>query len=131
LKAERNEYRQQYNDHWLATADPDGHLVDAILCPVGPGAAPPHGKSKYWLYTSQWSLLEYPGISFPVTTVDPAKDVKDYGYVPKNSRDKYNHDQYDPKTYVDAPIGIQIVTRKLEDEKCLAILEAIEEAMGR
>ncbi|GKT51991.1 putative amidase [Colletotrichum spaethianum] len=131
LKAERNEYRQQYNDHWLATAAPDGHAVDAILSPVSPGAAPPHGASKYWLYTSQWNLLEYPAVCFPVTTVDPAKDVKDCGYVPKNPRDKYQHDHYDPKTYVDAPIGLQIITRKFEDEKCLAILEAIEMAMGR
>ncbi|KAL5315024.1 hypothetical protein ACEPPN_017675 [Leptodophora sp. 'Broadleaf-Isolate-01'] len=115
----------------LGTADPDGHPVDAILCPVGPSAAPPHGTSTYWLYTSQWSLLEYPGVSFPVTTVDPVKDVKDFGYVPKNPRDKYNHGQYDPKTYVDAPIGLQIITQKFEDEKCLLILEAIEKAMGR
>jgi hypothetical protein len=76
-------------------------------------------------------LLEYPGVSFPVTTVDPAKDANDCGYVPKNPRDKHNHDQYDPKTYVDAPIGLQIITRKFEDEKCLAILEAVEKAMGR
>ncbi|GKT96800.1 LOW QUALITY PROTEIN: acetamidase [Colletotrichum tofieldiae] len=129
LKAERNEYRQQYNDHWLATAAPDDHAVDAILSP--PECRAPHGTSTYWLYTSQWNLLEYPAVCFPVTTVDPAKDVKDCGYVPKNPRDKYQHDHYDPKTYVDAPIGIQIITRKFEDEKCLAILEAIEKAMGR
>ncbi|KAM0234321.1 hypothetical protein ACHAP5_010135 [Fusarium lateritium] len=131
LKAERNEYRQQYNDHWLATGAPDGHAVDAILSPVSASPAPPHGTSEYWLYTSQWNLLEYPAVCFPVTTVDPAKDVKDCRYVPKNPRDKFQHDHYDPKTYVDAPIGLQIITRKFEDEKCLAILEAIEKAMGR
>jgi amidase len=33
--------------------------------------------------------------------------------------------------YVDAPVGLQIVTRRFEDEKCLDILEAVEKAMGR
>lgn len=131
MKAERNEYRQQYNDHWLATGDTDGHPVDAIICPAGPGAAFPHGTGTYWLYTSQWNLLEYPGVSFPVTVVDAAKDVRDCNYAPRNPRERYNHEQYDPTVYENAPIGLQIITRKFEDEKCLAILEAVERAMGR
>lgn len=131
LKAQRNDYRQQYNDYWLATGDADGHPVDAIISPVAPGAAYPHEKANYWLYTSQWNLLEYPGSSFPVTTVDGALDVKDEDYVPRNPRDRYNHDLYDPITFTDAPVGLQIITRKFEDEKNLAILEAVEMAMGR
>jgi Asp-tRNA(Asn)/Glu-tRNA(Gln) amidotransferase A subunit family amidase len=87
--------------------------------------------SKYWCYTSQWNLLEYPAVSFPVTRVDLVLDVKDTAYVPLNAKDKYNHDLYEPSRYVDAPIGLQIVTRKFEDEKCLAILGAVEKAMGR
>jgi amidase len=32
---------------------------------------------------------------------------------------------------VEAPVGLQIVTRKFEDEKCLAVLGVVERAMGR
>lgn len=76
-------------------------------------------------------MLEYPGAAFPVSVVDPEIDVKDTTYLPMNGQDKFNHDLYSPEQYVDAPIGLQLVTRRFEDEKCLAILEVIEQAMGR
>lgn len=131
LKVKRNAYRQRYSKLWRSTASGDSRMVDAILSPTGPGAAPPHGNAKYWSYTSQWNLLEYPGAVFPVTSVDQKLDVKDTSYVPKNEQDKFNYELYEPQRYVDAPIGLQIVTRKWEDEKCLKILEMVEKAMGR
>ena len=83
---------------WNATASrvgADGTLedaVDVILCPVGPGAAPPLDCSRYWGYTSQWNLLDYPALVFPVSTVDLAVDVWDKEYVAMNEQDHYNHD---------------------------------------
>jgi amidase len=76
-------------------------------------------------------MLEYAAAVFPVTTVDVERDVKDPGYVPKNEKDKFNWDLYSPGTYVDAPVGLQVVTRRWEDEKCMAVLKEIELAMGR
>lgn len=131
LKSRRNAYRLRYNELWLSTGKDDGHPVDAILCPTGPGCAPPHGQSKYWNYTSQWNILEYAGAVFPVGKVDQNIDLAEKDYMPINEQDKFNHALYDPSTYVDAPIGLQIVTRRFEDEKCLAILEVVEKAMGR
>ena len=83
---------------WNSTAvdvGKDGSLigaVDVILCPAGPGAAPPLDCSRYWSYTSQWNLLDYPALVFPVTMVNPAVDVRDDTYVPMNEQDRYNHD---------------------------------------
>jgi len=131
LKVKRDKYRQRYNQLWLSTGVSDSHPVDAILCPTGPGAAPPHGNAKYWNYTSQWNLLEYPGVVFPATFVDQKLDVKDTSYVPKNDQDRFNYELYEPEKYIDAPVGLQIVTRRFEDEKCMKILEAVEKAMGR
>ncbi|KAE8440968.1 hypothetical protein EG329_006157 [Mollisiaceae sp. DMI_Dod_QoI] len=131
LKVKRNNYRLRYNKLWLSTGAEDGHPVDAILCPAGPGPAPPHENAKYWNYTSQWNLLEYPGAVFPVTTVDQKADLKDESYVPKNEQDKFNYELYSPEKYIDAPVSLQIVTRRFEDEKCLKILELVEKAMGR
>jgi len=131
LKEKRNAYRARYNRLWLSTGSSDSRMVDAILCPAGPGAAPPHGNAKYWNYTSQWNLLEYPGAVFPATFVDQKLDGKDTSYVPENERDKFNYELYEPEKYADAPIGLQIVTRRFEDEKCLKILELVEKALGR
>lgn len=70
---ERNQYRAEYNDKWNATAtgldslgNPTG-AVDVILCPAGPGAAPPLDCARYWGYTSQWNLLDYSALTFPVS----------------------------------------------------------------
>ncbi|QDS68693.1 hypothetical protein FKW77_002767 [Venturia effusa] len=128
----RDKYRDEYAELWNSTAtgkdefgSPIG-TVDVILCPVGPGAAPPLNSAKYWGYTSQWNLLDYPGLVFPVTRVDPAVDVKDEGYEPRNEKDKYNHDLYEPELYKDAPISLQLVGRRYDDEKIIQALEFMQ-----
>ena len=66
-------------------------MADVILCPASPGAAPPLDSSRYWGYTSQWNLLDYPALVFPVTRVDPALDAQDTKYSPLNEQDRFNH----------------------------------------
>jgi Asp-tRNA(Asn)/Glu-tRNA(Gln) amidotransferase A subunit family amidase len=72
----RDEYREEYMNHWNATAiGKDEHgaptgAVDIILSPTGPGAAPPLNCARYWGYTSQWNLLDYPGLVFPVSVFE-------------------------------------------------------------
>ena len=70
----------------------DEGIIDVILCPACPGVAPSLDTSRYWGYVSQWNLLDYPALVFPVTTVDPALDERDEGYEPKNEQDRYNHE---------------------------------------
>lgn len=67
-------------------------MVDVILCPAGPGPAPRLDCSKYWCYTSQWNLLDYPALVFPATKVDAAVDMWPKDYSPLNEQDKFNHD---------------------------------------
>ena len=67
-------------------------MVDVILCPAGPGPAPRLDCSKYWCYTSQWNLLDYPSLVFPVTKVDAAVDRWPKDYETMNKQDEYNHD---------------------------------------
>lgn len=127
----RDEYRARYAQAWSKTGN-DGHReVDVILCPPSFGAATPHGQSRYWGYTAQWNLLDYPAAVFPVTKVDPARDAKDLDYVPKNSQDKFVYDMYSPEKFSNAPVSLQVVGRRQEEEKVLAALAEIERAMGR
>lgn len=81
---EREAYRSDYAKVWNDTAEhvdkETGELsgmVDAILCPVGPGLAPRHNTAKYWPYTSQWNLLDYPAVTFPVCRADKQLDRAD------------------------------------------------------
>ncbi|VZH95843.1 unnamed protein product [Fusarium fujikuroi] len=120
-----------YCKAWSATATPTSREVDVILCPPSFGSAPPHEQSRYWGYTSQWNLLDYPGAVFPVTKVDPAVDVKDEGYLPKNDMDRFVWEMYDGEKMKESPVNLQVVGRRQEEEKVLAALEEIERAMGR
>ncbi|KAK2804025.1 hypothetical protein FQN51_002554 [Onygenales sp. PD_10] len=132
LCAERESYRESYAKHWSSTAASPTGEVDLILCPAHPGCAAPHEQARYWPYTSQWNLLNYPGVVFPVTTVDPAVDVRDESYKPRNEKDSFNYELYTgPERYANAPVNLQVVGRRYCDEKVMAGLEAIEKAMGR
>ena len=93
----REAYRKAYAEHWNMTGSEPGDeittdMVDVILCPVGPGAAPPLDHAKYWGYTSQWNLLDYPALVFPVTKVDPTIDTAEEGYTPRNEKDRFNYE---------------------------------------
>lgn len=68
---------------------------------------------------------------FPITSVDPDLDVADADYVPKNAQDAFVHNMYSPQVFADAPVSLQIIGRRQEDEKVLAALVEIERAMGR
>ncbi|PLB50255.1 amidase [Aspergillus steynii IBT 23096] len=134
--AQRDAYRAMYAQAWTATAtatapSSGSSEVDVILCAPSFGAATPHDRSRYWGYTAHWNLLDYPGAVFPVTTVDAAKDPVDATYVPRNEEDRFVHEMYAPERYVDAPVSLQVVGRRQEDEKVLAALGEIERAMGR
>lgn len=121
----REGYKTEYAKVWNETAtgnsetgEPEG-TVDVILCPVGPGAAPPLDCARYWGYTAQWNLLDYPALVFPVTKVDLAVDVVDQDYRPLNEKDEYNHQLWKsgPEKYKGAPVSLQLVGRRYEDEK--------------
>ena len=102
LTLKREAYRAAYAKVWNDTGDMDGKSsgnggkvarpVDVILCPAGPGTATPLDNAKYWCYLSQWNLLDYPALIFPVSKVDPRVDVVDQQYKPLNEKDKFNHE---------------------------------------
>ncbi|KAF2994002.1 hypothetical protein E8E13_002387 [Curvularia kusanoi] len=116
---EREEYRKEYAMHW------NKYGVDALLCPVGPGAAPKHNTAKYWNYTSQWNLLDYPGLVFPVTMVDKERDSWNSDGQILGDQDQDHRKLWDPDEFHGAPVGLQLVGRRFEDEKIVGIAEYI------
>lgn len=85
LTAKREAYRTEYARHWEESG------IDVLLCPVGPGAAPPIDTAKYWGYTAQWNVLDYPALVAPVSKVLPT-DAAEADYKPRNEQDRYNHE---------------------------------------
>lgn len=144
---ERDAYKEAYSRHWnsvntelpgpmsespvaVGAEGIQEKMVDVILCPVGPGCAPLLDTARYWNYTSQWNLLDYPAIAFPTGLACGAEDVAEKDYKPRNEQDAYNHGLYDPERYADAPISLQLVGRRYEDEKLIEALEMMLEIAG-
>lgn len=135
----RDGYRLKYAQLWNETATSTGKhgelegMVDVIFCPAGPGVAPKIDTAKWWGYTSQWNLLDYPALIFPVDKVNTAKDDVKEVYEPRNEKDKFNWDlweKFGAEGYKDAPISLQLVGRRYEDEKVIQALEIIKEEAG-
>lgn len=121
---EREAYRKEYALHWKK------YGIDALLCPVGPGVAPKHNTARYWNYTSQWNLLDYPGLVFPVCKVDKEVDQRSHDGQTLGELDQENKDLWDPEEFHGLPVGLQLVGRRFEDEKIVAILEHITDMIG-
>jgi amidase len=61
-------------------------------------------RSRQWLgYTALWNLLDYSGLTFPVTRADPTIDhlSEDWvNHVVRNPSDKFNHEQCKLSLYI-------------------------------
>jgi hypothetical protein len=78
---------------------------------------------------------------FPVSKVDPTIDIKEEGYKGKNPDDIFIHETCtsddisllmldDPEYFTGAPINLQVVGKPWEDEKVLAAMQIIEDALA-
>lgn len=128
---EKQKYRKQYLKHWMSYTDKQGHVLDAVIAPVFPNVAPKHNTSKYWGYTCQWNLLDYPVLVFPVTIVDENLDVPFKDYKPKNESDEFFYKQYDsPKSFAKAPVNLGLVGLRNTDEKLIEIAKILRQEIG-
>ena len=118
LNIRRNELQTAYAEQWNAAG------IDAIICPVAPTVASAHGESLYWGYTSVFNILDYSCVVFPVGTVldsdtwanYPRENSKTMTELDSTFRDFYRG----PEKYKDAPVALQLVTRRLREEQALA-----------
>ena len=55
----------------------------------------------------------------------------DDSYEPLSALDKKNWEAYDPEIYDGAPVGVQLVARKFEEEKILGISEVVFSALRK
>ncbi|KAG6873896.1 hypothetical protein C0995_009675 [Termitomyces sp. Mi166 len=131
LQKKKRDLRQGYLEHWLATASETGtgRPVDAIIVPVAPFTAVPHGEESHVGYTMVWNVLDCPALVIPVSRVDPMLDVRKPAHEFLSDSDKAIYDLYEPETFKDAPIAFQIVGMPQEDEAVIAMAEIVDAAM--
>ncbi|KAI0944360.1 hypothetical protein AcW1_002093 [Taiwanofungus camphoratus] len=125
------DYRTRYAQYWNSTASltKSRRPVDAVLLPVAPSASFRPGEGVYFGYTGVAVALDYSVVTVPVTTADKDKDADLRDYEPRNDIDRLIGSHYEPETFHGAPVGVQIMARRLQEEKVLAVAEVVEKAL--
>ncbi|KAL5360321.1 amidase signature domain-containing protein [Aspergillus floccosus] len=127
LNKEKIALQRKYLNKWNATRSPSGRPVDVLLSPTTPHPAIPHRTLRWVGYTKIWNLLDYPAVTFPVDEVKEDIDQLPVGdYQPRNELDAWNWNLYDPKTMNGHPINLQVIGKKLNEEKVLGAATIIE-----
>lgn len=124
LVGEREGFRSAYNAYWNSLG------IDVLLCAPGYGPAQPLGTTKYWNYTSFFNLVDYPAGVFPTDlSVGPEDPKKDDRTEFKGDEDRYCAEMYDADTLKNAPLCLQVVGQRWDDERTLKAMRLIAETV--
>ncbi|KAI0264592.1 amidase signature enzyme [Gloeopeniophorella convolvens] len=117
LIGQREAYRTRWFDFWQA------HGLDFVLAVPSALPAMRHaGSARQWKacgYTFLFNVLDYSAGVMPVTRVDRALDVLSPAFRPRNKVEADAYKGYDADDMHGLPVGVQIVGRRLEEEKVL------------
>ncbi|KAH8655177.1 amidase [Xylariales sp. PMI_506] len=131
LVSRREAYRSKWFDWW------NGAELDFLLTPPNATPAVPHDGMKEAVsscgYTFLFNVLDYTSGVLPVTHVDKELDKLPKGFNLRNLNGVAQgaYKLYDPVAMHGLPVGVQVVGRRLEEEKVLAIMKRIEDALGQ
>ncbi|TAQ86469.1 hypothetical protein B7494_g5206 [Chlorociboria aeruginascens] len=123
-------YQTEYLEQIRNVEESLGKELDAIIAPVTPSAAIRHDRFKYNGYTSAINLLDFTSVVVPVTFADKNLDKKQADYTPLNDMDKAVQDEYDADAYHGGPVTVQVIGKRLTEEKIMAIAEEIGRLLG-
>jgi Asp-tRNA(Asn)/Glu-tRNA(Gln) amidotransferase A subunit family amidase len=130
LNARREAYKQEWFDWWT-----DSNL-DCLIAPPNATPALPHegmnDAASSCGYTFLFNLIDYTAGVLPVTHVDKSLDQlpADFNIRRLNGVAQGAYKHYDATSMHGLPVGVQVVGRRLEEEKVLAIMKRIEDALG-
>ncbi|OZJ06556.1 hypothetical protein BZG36_00540 [Bifiguratus adelaidae] len=137
--AARDRYRQQFLTTWDSYASAaTGQEMDGIICPVNPLPAIPHGGlAKTYtglIYTFLYNILDYSVGVLPVTKVDRhLDDIPNRKTLEKtqwNRMEKNLFSVYNVDDMHGLPIGVQVVGRRLQEEKVIAMMQVVKDALN-
>mmetsp|Transcript_29057 Transcript_29057/g.41095 ORF Transcript_29057/g.41095 Transcript_29057/m.41095 type:complete len:593 (+) Transcript_29057:239-2017(+) len=122
-------YRDKWNDYVVENG------FDAIISPAMPIPAVPHGLSEKLTSTAGYmfvaNLLLWPCGAVPVTVVKEDEEHYRPGDLPANQRDAFMKEiQKVMKQSAGMPLGVNVMTPKHQDEKCLRVMKEVERVVG-
>ncbi|KAL4977968.1 Acetamidase [Aspergillus desertorum] len=123
-------YQMEYLEKWREAEEKAGRELDAIIAPITPTAAVRHDQFRYYGYASVINLLDFTSVVVPVTFADKNVDKKNEGFKAVNELDALVQGEYDPGAYHGAPVAVQVIGRRLSEERTLAIAEEVGRLLG-
>ncbi|GJC84171.1 acetamidase [Colletotrichum liriopes] len=130
LVARREAYRARWFTWW------DSADVDFLITPPNATPAVPHDGMRDAVsscgYTFLFNLLDYTAGVLPVTHVDEKLDQLpgNFNINKLNGVARGAYKLYDAEDMHGLPVGVQVVGRRLEEEKVLSIMKRVEDALG-
>ena len=125
IQIKKYKYQQEYLAIWM-----ERNEINAWIQPVAPHVAIRHNQYKYYGYTSVINLLDYPAVVVPVTFAEKEIDIKDLNYKAINDLDIQVHDDYQADVYNGAPVAVQIIGRRLQEEYVIGLAEQMGKALA-
>ena len=129
--AKREAYRAEWHAWWAAAG------YDFLLTPPNATPAVAHGGMREAVsacgYTFLFNLLDYTAAVLPVTHVDRARDALPEGFKLRglNGVARGAYGLYDAERMHGLPVGVQVVGRRLEEERVLGWCDRVEDALER
>ena len=80
-------------------------------------------------YTFLWNLLDYTAGVVPVTHVDAKEDKLPKGFKPRNGVEEGAFKHYDSVAMEGLPCCVQVVGRRLQEERVLGCMEVLESSL--
>lgn len=132
----QNAYLRRWEDAALHVGGRDGGErvpVDAVLMPPMPHVAVPHGRTRWVGYTKVWNLLDYTALVMPAGNVCEEDVGAPWDFEPRGEVDEWSLRLWEEEKHdmarLKLPVGLQIVGRKLEEEKVLAIGKVVDDIL--
>ncbi|OWB56005.1 catalytic activity protein [[Candida] boidinii] len=127
LNAKRDQLRNEYQELM------DERGVDFILTPAYLGVASELGTTTYWNYCAYWNLLDQPGLVFPTGLFqDPEIDTVPVRETYWSEKDEFESKKYhDANVFKGAPICLQLVGKRYEDEEVVAAGSIISQIINQ
>lgn len=125
--------REAFRATWFEWWNQPEQSFDFIICPANATPALPHGAMHDAVsscgYTFLWNLLDYTAGVMPVTKVDAKEDALPAEFKAENgvARGAYKH--YDSVAMEGLPCAVQVVGRRLQEEKVLGCMQVLEDAL--
>ncbi|GAB1310176.1 Amidase domain-containing protein [Madurella fahalii] len=130
LVSQREVYRARWFEWW------NQQQLDVIIAPPNATPALPHDAMRDAVsacgYTFLFNMLDYTAGVLPITHVDKTRDKLSEPSTIKNlnrvAAGAYKH--YDAERMHGLPVGVQVVGRRLEEEKVLAVMKRLEDGLA-